>query len=158
MSNNSKSRRALGRLIPRLIVGGYFVGHGVQKQFGVAGGHGLEGTGAYFETLGLKPGKLNAQLAAGGELAGGSLLVAGLFPMFAGVPLIAAMITAARTVHLEHGPWLQEGGFEYNAVLIAAVMAIIDANGGDAGAFKALVALVGGAVASTVVIEAGKRQ
>jgi putative oxidoreductase len=157
MSNNRKSRRSLGRLIPRLVVGGYFIGHGAQKQFGVAGGHGIEGTGAMFETLGLKPGSLHAQAAAGVELGAGSMLVLGVFPMLAAGPLIATMIVAVRKVHLEHGPWQANGGFELNAVLIAALMAIVDANSGDAGAFKALLALLGGIAGSTAVIEAGKR-
>jgi putative oxidoreductase len=157
MSNTRTRRRALGRLIPRLIVGGYFIGHGAQKQFGVAGGHGLQGTGAFFETIGLKPGELNAQAAAGAELGGGALLVLGLFPTVAAAPLIATMITAARTVHLEHGPWMADGGVEYTVVLIAALMAIVDANGGDAGSFKALLALLAGIAGSTAVIEAGKR-
>jgi putative oxidoreductase len=157
MSNNRKSRRSLGRLIPRVVIGGYFIGHGAQKQFGVAGGHGLEGTGAMFETLGLKPGSLHAQAAAGVELGAGSMLVLGVFPMLAAGPLIATMIVAARKVHLQNGPWQANGGFELNAALIAALMAIVDANSGDAGAFKALLALLGGIAGSTAVIEAGKR-
>ncbi|MEA2265162.1 MAG: putative oxidoreductase [Solirubrobacteraceae bacterium] len=156
MSNTSKPRRrSLGRVIPRLIIGTYFMGHGAQKQFGLFGGHGLEATGAHFEMLGLKPGSLNAQVAAAGELGGGALLALGVLPTVAGVPLIATMVVAMRTVHLEHGPWLANGGFEYNLALIAAVMAIIDANTGSS--FKALTALIGGAAASTAVIEMGKR-
>jgi putative oxidoreductase len=156
MSNTSKPRRrSLGRVIPRLVVGGFFMGHGAQKQFGVFGGHGLEGTGAFFETLGLKPGTLNAQAAAAGELGGGALLALGALPTVAGMPLIASMVVALRAVHLEHGPWAANGGFEYNLVLIAAVMAIIDANTGSS--FKALAALVGGTAAGTAVIEMGKR-
>jgi putative oxidoreductase len=158
MSNKSKPRRrALGRLLPRAVVGGIMMGHGAQKQFGIFGGHGIAGTGAFFENLGLKPGELNAQAAAAAELAGGGLLVLGIFPTLAGVPLIATMLTALRAVHLDKGLWVQEGGFEYNLVMVAAVMAIIDASSGDAGPFKALLALLGGAAASTAVIEAGKR-
>jgi len=132
-------------------------GHGAQKQFGVLGGHGLEGTGAYFETLGLKPGTLNAQVAAAGELGGGVLLALGLFPMIGGASLIAAMIVAARTVHMQNGLWITDGGAEYNLVMIAAAMAIVDADSGDSGPFKALLALLSGAAVSTAVIEAGKR-
>ena len=157
MSNNRTRRRALGRLIPRLIVGGYFIGHGAQKQFGVAGGHGIEGTGAFFDQLGLKPGALNAQAAAGAELGGGALLALGIFPTLAAAPLIATMITAVRAVHLEKGPWAADGGYELNLTLIAALMAIVDANSGDSGAFKALLALLLGAAGSTAAIEAGKR-
>jgi putative oxidoreductase len=157
MSNNRPRRRALGRLIPRLVVGSYFVGHGAQKQFGVAGGHGIAGTGAFFENLGLKPGELNAQAAAAAELGGGALIALGLFPTLAAAPLIGTMIVAIRAVHLEKGPWAADGGFELNLTLIAALMAIVDANSGDAGAFKALLALLLGAAGSTAVIEAGKR-
>ena len=158
MSNDSRPHRgALGRLIPRLVVGGIMAGHGAQKQLGAFGGHGIEGTGAHFEGLGLKPGELNAQVAAAGELGGGVLLALGLFPTLAGIPLIATMIVALRTVHFDKGLWMTDGGYEYNLVMIAAVMAIVDANGGDAGRRKALLALLGGAIASTAVIEAGKR-
>ncbi len=158
MSNDSKPHRAaLARLIPRAIVGGIMAGHGAQKQFGVLGGHGLEGTGAMFDSFGLKPGALNAQVAAAGELGGGVLLALGLFPTLAGIPLIGSMIVALRAVHLDKGLWITDGGYEYNLVMIAAVMAIVDANGGDSGRTKALLALLAGVIASTAVIEAGKR-
>jgi putative oxidoreductase len=158
MSNDSSSHRgALARLIPRALVGGIMAGHGAQKQFGAFGGYGIQGTGAHFEGLGLKPGELNAQAAAAGELGGGALLVLGLFPTLAGMSLIATMIVALRTAHLEKGLWITDGGYEYNLVMIAAVMAIVDANGGSSGRTKALLALLGGAIASTAVIEAGKR-
>ena len=155
MSNNRRpSRSAPGNLIPRLVIGGFFIGHGAQKQFGVLGGHGIQGTGAFFEQLGLKPGELNAQAAAGVEIVGGSLLLLGRFPLLAGAPLIATMITAARAAHLDKGLWVTDGGIEYPAVLAAAVMAVVGSLGGSG---KALLALIGGAAGSTAVIEAGKR-
>ena len=158
MSSDTKPHRgALGRLIPRAVVGGILAAHGAQKQFGAFGGQGLEGTGAIFESLGLKPGALTAPAAAAGELGGGVLLALGLFPTLAGIPVIAAMIVAVRTVHFQKGLWNADGGYEYNLVMIAAVMAIIDATGGESGRHKALLALLGGAIASTAVIEAGKR-
>ena len=46
----------LGRTILRGVVGPLMVGHGTQKLFGWFGGHGLEGTGGFFESLGLRPG------------------------------------------------------------------------------------------------------
>jgi putative oxidoreductase len=156
--SNKRSRKAPGRLIPRAIVGGYFVGHGVQKLFGVLGGHGLDATAAHFETIGLKPGRENAIAAGVAETAGGALLALGLLTPVAGAALVGTMVTAVRTVHLEKGPWLADGGFEYNLVLIAAVLAIVDAGkSGDSGGFRALLALAAGAAASTAVIEAGKK-
>ena len=112
----------------------------------------------HFETIGLKPGKENAIAAGVAETAGGALLALGLFTPVAGAMLVGDMVTAVRTVHLEKGPWLADGGFEYNLVLIAAVLAIVDAGkSGDSGAMRALLALLVGAAASTAVIEAGKR-
>lgn len=156
--SNKRSRKTPGRLIPRAIVGGYFVAHGVQKLFGVLGGHGLEATAAHFETIGLKPGKENAIAASVVETAGGALLALGLFTPVAGAMLVGDMVTAVRTVHLEKGPWLADGGFEYNLVLIAAVLALVDAGkSGDSGAMRPLLTLLVGAAASTAVLEAAKR-
>jgi putative oxidoreductase len=39
----------IGRLLLRLSVGGFFIGHGTQKLFGWFGGHGLEATAKSFE-------------------------------------------------------------------------------------------------------------
>ena len=41
----------------RIILGALFVGHGTQKLFGWFGGHGPDGTGQFFENLGLRPGQ-----------------------------------------------------------------------------------------------------
>jgi putative oxidoreductase len=48
----------------RGLLGPLFIGHGTQKLLGWFGGHGLEGTGQQFESLGLRPGRRQA-LAAG---------------------------------------------------------------------------------------------
>src|SRR4051794_41956961 len=64
----------IGRLLVRLTVGGTFFVHGTQKLFGWFGGYGPEGTGQFFESVGLRPGKRNA-LAAGATEAGGGVLL-----------------------------------------------------------------------------------
>src|SRR4051812_50134612 len=61
----------LGASAIRAVVGPLFVGHGTQKLFGWFGGHGVEGTGGFFESLGLKPGKRNAVAAGVAEAGGG---------------------------------------------------------------------------------------
>jgi putative oxidoreductase len=63
-----------GALIIRAVVGPLFIGHGTQKLFGWFGGHGVEGTGGFFEQLGLRPGKRHAVAAGAAETAGGALL------------------------------------------------------------------------------------
>ena len=68
----------LGLLVLRVIVGLLFVGHGAQKLFGVWGGHGLEGTGGFFQSLKLHPGRPMAFMAGAAEFGGGALIALGL--------------------------------------------------------------------------------
>lgn len=143
----------LGRTLVRLLIGGLFVGHGTQKLFGWFGGRGPDGTGQFFESLGLTPGKRNAQLAGATEAAGGVALALGLATPVAGAGVIGTMITAVRTVHGKNGPWVTEGGWEYNAVLIAAVTALIDE---DHGTLPALGALAAGVAGSELVLSASR--
>ncbi|MFP5380230.1 MAG: DoxX family protein, partial [Vicinamibacteria bacterium] len=121
----------LGTTMLRGVMGPLFVGHGAQKLWGKFGGHGLEGTGGFFESLGLKPGQRHAKAAGMAELAGGALLTLGAFTPLASTLLSATMMTAIRKVHAKNGPWTTEGGWEYNAVLIAAAFAITAVGAGD---------------------------
>ncbi len=120
----------IGRLLLRLTVGGFFVGHGTQKLFGWFGGNGLDATAQGFEQIGLRPGRRNAIAAGAAEAGGGALLAAGLATPLAASVLTATMLTAIETVHLEKGPWLTNGGYEYNVVLIAAVLALAEVGPG----------------------------
>jgi putative oxidoreductase len=121
----------IGRLFLRLIVGGFFVGHGTQKLFGWFGGYGLDATGQFFENLGLRPGKRHALAAGAAEAGGGALLVLGAATPLAASVLIATMITAIHRVHLKNGPWATNQGYEYNLVLIAAALALAETGPGS---------------------------
>ena len=46
-----------GLLVARLTLGLLMAAHGSQKLFGWLGGHGLAGTGGFFEALGFHPGR-----------------------------------------------------------------------------------------------------
>ena len=120
----------LGRTALRLVIGPLFVGHGTQKLFGWFGGHGLDGTGAFFEKLGLKPGRRQATAAGASETLGGALLTLGALTPVAGGLITGTMITAIRKVHLAKGPWATNGGYEYNLTLIAAMLALTEAGPG----------------------------
>jgi putative oxidoreductase len=119
------------RVILRLVVGGYFVGHGTQKLFGWFGGYGPEGTGQFFESLGLRPGKRHALAAGAAEAGGGALLVVGAATPLASAAIIATMLTAINRVHIKNGPFVSDGGYEYNVVLIAIVLALTEAGPGS---------------------------
>jgi putative oxidoreductase len=138
-----------GRTLARVVIGGLFIGHGTQKLFGWFGGHGLEGTAGFFESIGLRPGKRNAMAAGISEAAGGAALATGAATPLAAAALIGTMITAVRTVHLKNGVWITDGGFEYNLVLVAALLVLIDEEHGPGWALGALAA---GAAGSTAVV------
>lgn len=121
----------MGRLLVRSVVGLLFVGHGMQKLAGSFGGPGLEGTGQFFEALGLRPGRRHATAAGAAEAVGGALLVAGLATPAAAAALAGVMVTAIRTVHWKNGVWASNGGYEYNAVLLALLFTLVELGPGE---------------------------
>jgi putative oxidoreductase len=154
-----------GIAILRAVVGGLFIGHGLQKLTGAFGGYGLEGTAGGFEQMGLKPGKVHATAAGMAEAGGGALLVAGLATPLAASALTGVMTVAIHKVHLAKGPWNTEGGYEYPAVLTAAAF-MITADGpgalsvdrrvwGTHWAIAELLAGVGGAFAMLKLTDQG---
>jgi putative oxidoreductase len=134
---------SLGKVALRATLGSLFFGHGTQKLFGWFGGHGLEGTAGFFETqLGLRPGRRHAAAAGVAEAGGGVLLILGALTPVATAALTGAMVTAIRKVHAANGPWATDSGYEYNAVIIAALAALTETGAGtpsvDAARFPAL--------------------
>ncbi|WP_440707863.1 DoxX family protein [Herbiconiux sp. YIM B11900] len=157
-----------GLLVLRLVVGGAFVGHGIQKLSTGLGGHGLDGTTQMMQNLEMHPAKPNALAAGIAEAGGGAALALGLATPVAATGLVATMVTAISKVHAKNGPWNAGGGYEYNAVLIAAVTAIASAGPGRAsvdaafgkaswGAKAGVFALAAGAAGAAGAILLGKR-
>lgn len=96
--------------------------HGFNKAF--RGGK-LAGTGRWFESMGMRPGKVHATLAAGTEMGVGVLLVLGLLTQLAAAGLIALMVVAFWTVHRDKGFMITGEGWEYVALI--AVMSLVSA-------------------------------
>src|SRR5829696_8856878 len=107
----------LGFTALRATLGAVFFAHGAQKLFGWFGGHGLEATAGAFDSMGLKPGRRTALLAGGPEAGGGALLALGLLTPAASAALIGVMHQAVKTVHLDKGFFVSDGGYEYNLML-----------------------------------------
>lgn len=110
-------------LVVRVVAGVTLALHGYQKFF--MGGR-IAGTAGWFESLGMKPGRLHAYLAACTEISCGLGFAAGLL-----TPLTAAGFVGTMTV----AAWTHKGtffvfkdGWEYNAVL--AVLAVLVATTG----------------------------
>jgi putative oxidoreductase len=110
-------------LVVRVVAGVTLALHGYQKFF--MGGR-IAGTAGWFESLGMKPGRLHAYLAACTELSCGLGFAAGLL-----TPLTAAGFVGTMTV----AAWTHKGkffvfkdGWEYNAIL--ALLAVLIATTG----------------------------
>ena len=121
----------IGRLLLRLTVGSLFFGHGTQKLFGWFGGHGLDATANMFDSIGMRPGNRNAIAAGVAEAGGGAGIALGLATPLSAAVLTSTMLTAINRVHLKNGPWVTNGGYEYNVVLIAAVLVLAEVGPGE---------------------------
>jgi putative oxidoreductase len=114
----------LALLVLRCVIGLLLMAHGAQKLTG------LRQTAQMFDALGMQPGRLHAAAAATAEVLGGALLALGLVTPIGAVLLTAVMVAAILTVHVQHGPWNQNGGYEFNLVLIAGAFALAGAGPG----------------------------
>jgi putative oxidoreductase len=108
-------------LILRLLLGLTLAAHGLQKFFG--GGR-IPGTAGWFDSIGMKPGKFHAVLAASTETAAGLGLAAGLLTPIPAAGFVSLMAVAAWTVHRSNGFFIVSGGWEYNLVLAVAAVAV----------------------------------
>jgi len=113
-----------GLLILRLVFGLLMAGHGAQKLFGWFGGYGLPAVSGYFESLGFRPGRLFATAAATTEVVGGLLVAAGLLGPVGPALLLAVMVVAIFSVHVQHGVFAATNGIEVPLLYAAAVVAL----------------------------------
>jgi putative oxidoreductase len=157
----------IGRLLLRLTIGGTFFVHGTQKLFGWFGGYGPDGTGQFFESLGLRPGRRNAIAAGSTETGSGVLVALGLATPLAAAGLSAVMITALRTAVWKEGVKPATG--EHEVLLAAAAVALTETGPGSpsldsalglelSGPVWTLAALGAGAAGSAMAMSMGRRQ
>src|SRR5215204_4746712 len=156
-----------GRLLLRLTIGATFFVHGTQKLFGWFGGYGPDGTGQFFESLGLRPGRRNAMAAGSTETGCGILIALGLATPLAAAGLSAVMITALRTAVWNEG--FKPATGEHEVLLAAAALALTETGPGTpsldsvlrlerSGLGWMLAALSAGAAGSAIAISMGRRQ
>ena len=113
-----------GRLLLRVTVGSLMLGHGLQKLAGGFGGPGLQATRESMGTIGQHPAKHQGLAAALSETVGGGLTAAGLFSPLGPAMVTGAMLVAIKKVHAKNGVWVSQGGYEYNATIIAAALSL----------------------------------
>jgi putative oxidoreductase len=162
----------LGLLLVRVSVGATMIAHGYNHVF--RGGR-IAGTGRWFESLGMKPGRLHAWLASITELVAGPALVVGLFTPYAAGALAGVMLVAWITNHRNAGFFVfrrPTEGWEYVMNLAAVCFAIACLGAGEWsvdnaidfdlddwwGLISALVIGVGGTAALLAVFWRPERQ
>ncbi|MEY2473923.1 MAG: putative oxidoreductase [Actinomycetota bacterium] len=109
-------------LIIRVVAGTTLAAHGAQKLFGWFGGHGIDGTGAFLQSMGFP--RVHAWLAALTEFGGGLAHALGLLTPLAGAAVAGVMLVAIAVAHWKNGFFSMSGGFEFPLVLATAGIAI----------------------------------
>lgn len=107
----------------RLALGSTFTMHGLQLVFGLFGGPGLNGFSSWLGTLGVP--WILAYAGAFSELIGGLLVLLGIYTQVGAILIAGTMFTAICLVHLKHGYFAENKGFEYPLNLLLLCIAII---------------------------------
>ncbi|MQA94583.1 MAG: DoxX family membrane protein [Streptosporangiales bacterium] len=109
----------IAALLIRLVVGGTMLAHGWNHAFG--GGR-LSGTASWFDSIGIRPGRVHALLATLTELGAGALLVLGLLTPLAAAGVVGTMLVALIANHLRNGFFIFRPGEGYEYVLMITVV------------------------------------
>jgi putative oxidoreductase len=134
----------LGLLLLRSVLGVVMVAHGANH---VWGGGRIPGTARWFESLGMRPGRLHAWTASITELGAGTMLVVGLVTPLAAAGVVGVMLVAWVVNHRGNGffTFRPGEGWEYVMTLtvVAVAVAVLGAGGWSLDAVLALPSLSG---------------
>jgi putative oxidoreductase len=113
----------VGLLVLRGVLGVWIACHGLNKLFG--GGR-LPGTARWFESMGVRPGRLNAVLAAATEVSAGLGMALGLLTPLAAAGIIGLMLVAITVSHRKNGFFIFRPGegWEYCAFIAVAAFSL----------------------------------
>lgn len=125
MLSNSKDNTEVALFIVRLVLGSTLLLHGSQKVFGIFGGQNAEAFAQWLFSSFKVPLWLGYS-AAYLEFITGVMITLGIATEFAAAAAIPFLIGAIYLVHLPHGYFMQNKGFEYpfNLMLLAIALCI----------------------------------
>lgn len=113
----------LGLLVLRLALGTVMIAHGYQKVFG-----GMPQFMGMLSHMGIPA--WMGYLTAAAEFGGGIFLVVGFLTRLAALAILIDMLVAIAKVHLQHGLFAKNGGFEFPMVCAAAAFSLIFSGAG----------------------------
>jgi putative oxidoreductase len=110
----------LAVLVVRVVVGVTVFLHGANK---VRSRQAAAGTAGWFASMGMRPGRLNAYLAASAEMTSGIAFALGLLTPLAAAGLVALMTVAAVVSHRGNGFFIFRPGEGWEYVMVLGVVA-----------------------------------
>ena len=110
----------IATLVLRLVLGGTMIAHGWNHAFG---GGKLPGTARWFESIGIRPGRVHALAATVTELGAGVLLMFGLLTPLAAAGVVGTMVVALVANHARNGFFIFRPGEGYEYVLMIILVA-----------------------------------
>jgi putative oxidoreductase len=137
MAGGKTSGSDIGLLVLRVALGAIFVAHGVQK---VTSEGGVGAFADFLASLNVPYPYPAAIVAISSEIAGGLLVVLGLFARIGALSLVGVMAVAIWKVHLPNGFFLKLSaekpgpiphGVEFNVALLAMALCIVLAGSGS---------------------------
>jgi putative oxidoreductase len=113
----------LALLILRVTAGAVMLAHGINHIYG---GGKIAGTGRWFESLGMRPGRVHAWIASLTEVGAGVMLVLGLLTPLAAAAIVGVMVVAWLINHRGNGFFIFRPGegWEYVMTLTMVGLAI----------------------------------
>jgi putative oxidoreductase len=118
LRSRSRNEPGLAQAALRLALGSTMIAHGVKHA------RSLDGTAGWFESIGFREPKLQAQLSSVVEIGSGAALVIGLGTPLAASAVVGTMAVAAETVHRPNGYFITAEGWEYVGFISATAVAL----------------------------------
>jgi putative oxidoreductase len=126
--------RDLGAVPVRISLGATMLYHGTAKLRG----EGAAQAAGFFEQLGFRPGRTWAALTGLAEVVAGATTILGIGTRVGALAVIATQAVAIAKVHRTKGFDNMAGGWEFNALLIAAALGLLAAGPGGASIHEAV--------------------
>lgn len=128
---NNEDRSDMAMLLIRVMLGVVFAAHGAQKLFGMFNGIGLEGTARVVEGIGgMSHAYLIASVWGAIEFIAGIFLILGILVRLSAGAIALTMFIRMWKINLMYGFFIQDGGIEYNLLVIAVCIPLIFVGGG----------------------------
>jgi len=125
-------------LLLRVTLGVIFLGHGLQRMFGLFGGPGIDGTTALMSDLGFIFPPLWAWILASTECVAGIFMILGIMPRISSFLMAVVAAFVIFKMQSPKGFFAVQGGFEYSLLILVTSLYFTASGGGRFSFFDRL--------------------